>query len=85
MSQAQFSFWLNSDVKEQFESVCNQIGIDTTMAFNEFVVNVVRDKRLPFEPKDSFYSESNMAFIRRGIAALNNGKGVEHELIEVDE
>lgn len=33
---------------------------------------------------DLFYSKSNIAHIERGIKALNEGKGVEHELIEVD-
>ena len=28
----------------------------------------------------SFYSESNMAHLRRGIAALNAGEGKEHEV-----
>ena len=32
---------------------------------------------------DPFYSESNMAHLRRGIAALNAGKGTVHEPIEV--
>jgi hypothetical protein len=31
---------------------------------------------------DPFYSESNMAHLRRGVAALNAGHGVAHELIE---
>ena len=34
---------------------------------------------------DPFYSENNMTYLRRGIAALNAGKGVEHELIEIDD
>ena len=32
---------------------------------------------------DLFYSESNMAHLMRGVAALNAGKGVEHDLIQV--
>lgn len=32
----------------------------------------------------SFYSESNMAHLRRGIAALNAGKGREHEILGED-
>ena len=28
----------------------------------------------------SFYSESNMAHLRRGMAALNAGEGKEHEV-----
>ena len=31
---------------------------------------------------DLFYSRSNMDHLRRGIKALNTGKGTEHELIE---
>lgn len=30
---------------------------------------------------DSFYSDSNMAHLRRGIAALNAGEGKEHEVL----
>lgn len=34
---------------------------------------------------DPFYSETNLVHLRRGIAALNAGKGVEHDLIEVED
>lgn len=34
---------------------------------------------------DPFYSESNMEHLRRGIAALNAGRGVMHETIESDD
>lgn len=34
---------------------------------------------------DPFYSESNREHLRRGVEALNAGKGVEHDIIEVDE
>lgn len=37
------------------------------------------------ESFDAFYSESNMTHLRRGVEALNAGKGVEHDIIEVDE
>ncbi|MCC8138574.1 MAG: type II toxin-antitoxin system antitoxin, RelB/DinJ family [Clostridiales bacterium] len=41
------------------------------------------EKRIPFEiSADPFYSDSNMAHLRRGVAALNAGEGIEHELIE---
>ncbi len=43
-------------------------------------------KRIPFDVSvDPFYSESNMAHLRRGVEALNAGKGVEHDIIEVGE
>ena len=32
-----------------------------------------------------FYPESNVKFILEGVKALNEGKGVVHDIIEVDE
>lgn len=31
---------------------------------------------------DPFYCEENLAHLSRGVAALNAGKGVEHDIIE---
>ncbi|MCD7746573.1 MAG: hypothetical protein LUI13_15055 [Lachnospiraceae bacterium] len=46
-------------------------------------VNVMLELESPFEiSADSFYSDGNMAHLRRGVAALNTGEGIEHELIE---
>jgi DNA-damage-inducible protein J len=33
---------------------------------------------------DLFFSERNMAHLRRGISALNEGRGVVHEIVDVD-
>jgi len=35
--------------------------------------------------KDPFYSEKNINHLTKGAEALNNGEGVEHELIEDDD
>lgn len=32
--------------------------------------------------EDLFYSESNIEHLRRGVADLNAGKGISHEIIE---
>lgn len=43
-------------------------------------------KRIPFEITAApFYTNSNIRHIHRGIKALNAGKGLENELIEVSE
>jgi len=86
MAQTTFSVRMDSEVKKQFDEFCSQVGMNTTVAFNMFVRAVLREKRLPFEvatEPDPFYSESNLAHLRRGVAALNSGKGVERNLIEV--
>jgi len=62
--------------------------MNTTTAFNLFARAVLREKRLPFDittESDPFYCDSNLAHLRRGVAALNDGKGVEHGIFEVSE
>ena len=88
MSQTTFSVQMDAKVKKEFDDFCNKVGINTSTAFNMFVRAVLREKRLPFEittESDPFYSESNLAHLRRGIVALNSGKGIEREIIEVSE
>jgi len=82
---AQISLRLDDEVKKNAEQTLNEIGLSMSTAINIFLKKVAREKRIPFElTADPFYSESNMAHLRRGVAALNAGKGVEHETIEVD-
>ncbi len=68
------------------EQVCSDMGLTLTAAFTIFAKTVTREKRIPFEvTADPFYSDSNMRHLRRGMQALNDGKGVEHPLIEEQE
>jgi len=79
---------MDTDIKRQLDEFCAMVGMNTTTAFNMFARAVLREKRLPFDVttvSDPFYSESNLAHLRRGIAALNGGRGVEHDIIEVSE
>ena len=86
MAQTMVNFRMDEDLKKSMEQACSDMGMSMTTAFMIFAKKVSREKRIPFEiTADPFYSESNMAHLRRGIAALNAGKGVEHEPIEVGE
>ena len=88
MSQTTFSVRMDTEVKKQFDDFCSKVGMNTTTAFNLFARAVLREKRLPFDiaiESDPFYNESNLSHLRRGIAALNGGDGVEHDIIEVCE
>lgn len=85
MAQSQVSFRIDNDLKQSAERVLDDIGLSMSAAITVFLKAVSREKRIPFElTADPFYSDSNMAHLRRGISSLNAGKGVEHELIEVD-
>ena len=77
------NFRLDEDVKKSMEQACEDMGLSMTAAFTIFAKKVGRERRILFEVcAHPFFSESNMAHLRRGIAALNAGKGTEHELIE---
>ena len=86
MAQATFSVRMDDSLKSQFEALCADFGMSMTTAINVFAKAVVRERKIPFEiSADSFYSESNLRFLREGVAQLNAGKGVEHEIVEVRE
>ena len=85
MAQSMVNFRMDSELKQNMEKVCMDMGLSMTTAFTIFAKTVTREKRIPFEiTADPFYSEANMKHLRRSIAALNERRGVEHELIEVD-
>jgi DNA-damage-inducible protein J len=84
MPQTTFSVRMDAEVKKQFDDFCDKVGMNTSTAFNMFARAVLRERRLPFDvttESDLFYSESNLAHLRRGVAALNSGRGVEHDII----
>lgn len=86
MAQATISARVDSTDKKNFDAFCNDVGISSSSAINMFIKAVLREHRIPFSiGNDPFYSESNMAFLREGIEALNSGKGTPHELIEEDD
>ena len=69
--------------KKRMENVCNELGLSMSAAFTIFAKKVGREHRIPFEVSmDPFYSENNVAHLRRGVTALNTGLGVEHDIIE---
>lgn len=86
MSQTMITIRMDDSLKKSMEQTCQELGMSMTTAFTIFAKKMSREKRIPFEVSvDPFYSESNLAHLRRGIEALNAGKGSEHALIEVDE
>ena len=77
------NFRLDEVDKKRMENVCNELGLSMSAAFTIFAKKVGREHRIPFEISvDPFYSESNVAHLRRGVAALNAGLGVEHDIID---
>ena len=87
MTQSNISIRIDNQLKQQFDSLCNELGLSMSSALNLFVKTVVREQRIPFEiaaETDPFYSDANINRLKKSIAQLDAGSGSEHELIEVD-
>ena len=85
MAQTTVSVRMDESLKREFDKICNELGMTMSTAFTMLAKKMVRDQRLPFDASvDPFYSESNLAFIREGIAELDAGKGIHKELVELE-
>ena len=86
MAQNLINIRMDEELKKSMEQICQELGMNMTTAFTIFAKKMSREKRIPFEVSiDPFYSDSNMAHLHRGVKAMNEGKGVEHEIIEVED
>jgi DNA-damage-inducible protein J len=93
MAQAILSINIDENLKKNFDSLCNEFGMNTTTAITVFAKAVVQQRKIPFEigvPEDPqkqslFWSESNQKHLRKSVADINAGKYTVHDLIEADD
>ena len=86
MATTSITIRMDEGLKKQAETLFDEIGMNMTTAFTIFAKTAVRQQKIPFPLEaNPFYSDENMERIRRGIAALNAGQGIEHDLIEVED
>jgi len=78
---AQVNFRVDDKVKAKAESACTAMGLNMSTAINMFLTKLANEQRIPFEVAvDPFYSDENMARLRKSIANLNAGKGKVREV-----
>ncbi|MBO4911836.1 MAG: type II toxin-antitoxin system RelB/DinJ family antitoxin [Butyrivibrio sp.] len=85
MAQALVNFRMDEELKKNMESICQELGMNMTTAFTIFAKKMTRERRIPFDVSvDPFYSESNMAYLKKVTSEIDSGKVElhEHELIE---
>lgn len=78
---------LDREIKEQAESMFNDFGMNLSTAFNIFVRQALRQRKIPFEIHDPFYSEKNQAELSRRIEEIEAGTAtlVTRDLIEASD
>lgn len=68
---------MDSDLKMQFDSLCEEFGMSTNTAFNIYVRQVVRNRSIPFvieaPAKDDVMDKGRAAFYRMRQAAAEAG------------
>ncbi|MDD2356076.1 MAG: type II toxin-antitoxin system RelB/DinJ family antitoxin [Lachnospiraceae bacterium] len=85
MPQATVTARVDEKDKKEFDEFCSDVGLNTSTAINLYIKTVLREKRIPFDISqsgDPFYSQSNMAYVKKSVKELREGKGTVHELIE---
>ena len=72
---ASVSMRMDDALKQQTETVLEQLGLNMTTAFIMFAKAVVRENGIPFALKaDPFYSASNQARLHKAIEEYETGR-----------
>lgn len=86
MATTMVNIRMDKQTKTDMETVCKELGMSMTTAFTIFAKKMGREHRIPFEVSvDPFYSEENLAHIRRGAKALDEGRGITPDLVDEHE
>lgn len=71
MAQANINVRMDEDLKERFDILCNELGLNMTSAMNLFATVAVRMQRMPFDYIESYNAET-IAAIEESEQLLNN-------------
>ena len=81
MAQTTVSVRMDDTLKRDFDTVCNDLGLSMTTSITMLAKKMTREKRLPFDVSiDPFFSDENMARLRRSIAQMEATGGTVHEV-----
>lgn len=83
MAQTNVNIRMDENLKKQFDAFCSDVGMSMTTAFCVFAKTVVRQHKIPFEissETDPFYSDTNMARLKKSIAQMESTGGTVHEV-----
>jgi DNA-damage-inducible protein J len=88
MAQTTLSVRMDENIKKQFDAFCAEVGMNTSVAINLFAKAVLRERRIPFEialNDDPFYSDANLARLKKAIAQLDESNLIVKTMDELEE
>lgn len=81
MTQSNISIRIDDNLKQKFDSLCEEFGLTMSTAINIFVRTVVREQRIPFEiSMNNLTSETIKA-----IEDVENGVGLSKKFNSVED
>lgn len=85
MAQGIVSVRMDETLKQDFDGVCQELGMSMSTAITMLAKKMAREKRLPFEVSiDPFYSESNLKALAESVEQMKQGKVVAKSLDELE-
>lgn len=63
---------MNAEIKKEFESFCEDMGMSMTTAINIFIRKVIRENRIPFEIGGSVPNRETLAAFAEAEAMRKN-------------
>ncbi len=81
------SLRFDDEMKKQLDEMCSEMGMNLTTFFMVYAKKALRDRRIPFDitaPIDPFYSENNMAQIRKADEQVRAGRVVVKSMDELE-
>lgn len=86
MAQGIVNVRMDETLKQDFDTICQELGMSMSTAITMLAKKMTREKRLPFEVSiDPFYSEENMKALRESIKQREQGKIVVKTLEELEQ
>lgn len=85
MAQGIVSVRMDENLKQDFDSICQELGLSMSTAVTMLAKKMTREKRLPFEVSiDPFYSDTNMKALQESIEQGRQGKVVVKTMDELE-
>ena len=89
MAQATISIRIDEQLKKEFDTICDNFGMNISTAVTIFAKKVVSERKIPFEISENdehgFYSEQNHSYLMQSIAELERGDVVVKTIEELEE
>ena len=88
MENATISIRIDKQLKNEFDTICDNFGMNISTAFTIFAKKVVSERKIPFEITENdehgFYSEENLFYLRKSLDELERGEVIIKTIEELE-